>query len=399
MVARTCWFRYPPLASFLTSLDFHPKPQQKIIGVTNVKVLVCAGGTGGGVYPALATLTNLRNRYPDIQPLWVGGIGGMEAELVRREQIPYQEIPAAGLHGVNVLRLPKNLLTIYKGIQASKRILADFKPDVLFFTGGFVAFPMAYAGRAIPSVVFVPDIEPGMALRSLEKDADHIALLHETSRQYFADPDKCVVTGYPLRQEMRNWTAEECKRTFNLKGGQKVLLVFGGSKGARSINRAVMKHIKDLLTHTEIIHITGQLDWEEVEAFKNTLPSALKTSYHIYPYLHEEMAGAFSAADLVLSRAGASILGEFPEFGLPAILVPYPYAWRYQKVNADVLVKAGAAKLLPDERLENTLAMEVKALVSNPAQLNIMRNAMRAMRIPNAAESIADLLYSTGAKV
>lgn len=323
----------------------------------------------------------------------------MESELVRREGIPYQEIPAAGLHGVNLARLPNNLLTIYKGIRASKKILSFFKPDVLFFTGGFVAFPMAYAAKGIPSVVFVPDIEPGMALKALEKNATKIALIHDESRQYFSWDEKCVVTGYPLRQEMSHWSAEECKRTFNLLGGQKVLLVFGGSKGARSINRAVMKHIKELLNYTEIIHVTGQLDWDEVNAFRNNLPSGLKGSYHIYPYLHAEMAAAFSAADLVLSRAGASTLGEFPEYGLPAVLVPYPYAWRYQKVNADVLVKAGAAKLLPDERLENTLALEIRSLISNPAQLNLMRKAMSGLRVPNAADTIADLLYTTGGKV
>lgn len=365
-----------------------------------MKVLVCAGGTGGGVYPALAVLMNLKNKYPDTQPLWVGGIGGMESDLVRREGIPYEEIPAAGLHGVNPFRLPMNLYTIFKGIQASKQILDKFKPDALLFTGGFVAFPMAYAARGVPSLVFVPDIEPGMAIKALEKNAAKIALIHEQSRQYFSDSDKCVVTGYPLRKEMRLWTKEECKDTFKLNGNQKLLLVFGGSKGARSINRAVMKHLKEILTYAEIIHVTGQLDWDEVEAFKNALPSNLKSNYHIYPYLHDEMAGAFSSADLVLSRAGASTLGEFPAYGLPALLVPYPYAWRYQKVNAEVLVNAGAALLLPDERLDNTLALEIKKLVSNSAQLKIMGKAMRNLSIPNAAEAIADHLYSlAGGKV
>lgn len=318
----------------------------------------------------------------------------MEGDLVRREGIDYKEIPAAGLHGVDLLRLPKNLFSIYQGVQASKKIIAEFQPDALFFTGGFVAFPMAFAGKKIPSLVFVPDIEPGMALSSLQNYAKKIALIHEDSRQYFNDPAKCEVTGYPLRANMKRWDKDKAREFFKIRSQQKILFIFGGSKGARSINRAVMRHIKELSTYTEIIHVTGQLDWFEVEKFRNELPSSLKLHYHIYPYLHDEMAAAFSIADLVLSRAGASILGEFPEFGTPAILVPYPYAWRYQKVNAEALVSVGAATLLPDERLEYTLALEVKKLIANPAQLRVMSRAMSSTRVPNAAENIADLLYN-----
>lgn len=342
----------------------------------------------------MAVLANLTNKYPNVEPLWVGGKGGMEADLVNREGIPFAEIPASGVHGVNPLRLPKNLLTIYKGIQSSKKIIKHFKPDVLFFTGGFVAFPMAFAGRKIPSLMFVPDIEPGMALKSIQPFVSQVAVVHQRSIQFFNNSQKCVITGYPLRSSMRHWSPEEYRSTFNLKTDQKVLLVFGGSKGSRSINRAVMRHINELLTYTEIIHITGELDWFEVENFKRSLPARLVSQYHIYPYLHEEMAGALSAADLVVSRSGASTLGEFPEFNLPALLVPYPYAWRYQKVNAEVLAENGAAKILPDERLDNILSLEVKKLVSNPAQLNVMARAMGSMRVPNAAERIADLLYA-----
>lgn len=346
------------------------------------------------MYPALAVLKKLTNKYPDVEPLWVGGIGGMEAELVKREGIPYAEIPAAGIHGINLLRLPKNILTILKGIQEAKRILAEFKPDVLFFTGGFVAFPMAYASKQLPSLMFVPDIEPGMSLKSIQGVVSQIAVIHERSIQFFKDKTKCVVTGYPLRESMRRWSKDEFRSFFNIHTKQKVLLVFGGSKGARSLNRAVMRHINELLTYTELIHITGELDWFEVESFKRSLPARLVAQYHIYPYLHEEMAGALSAADLVVSRAGASVLGEFPEFQLPALLVPYPYAWRYQKVNAEVLVERGAAKIIPDERLDSILALEVKSLISNPAQLNVMARAMSSMRVPDAAERMADLLYA-----
>ena len=131
-------------------------------GGHTVRLLICAGGTGGGVYPALSVLQALKN---DAQPvLWVGGEGGMEADLVTRSGVPFTAIPAAGVHGVGLRTLPGNLLRLARGTLAARRILAEFRPDVLLFTGGYVAAPMAFAGRHIPSLVYCPDIEPGLAL-------------------------------------------------------------------------------------------------------------------------------------------------------------------------------------------------------------------------------------------
>src|SRR5512141_1640290 len=149
-------------------------------GDPTVRLLICAGGTGGGVYPALAVLQALSAKHPGVETLWVGGEGGMEAELVKRAGIPFTSIPAAGLHGVGLRTLPRNLLQLARGTAAARRILSDFHPDVLFFTGGFVAGPLAFAahtrprsaGGAVPTLVYVPDIEPGMALRSLAQFAD-----------------------------------------------------------------------------------------------------------------------------------------------------------------------------------------------------------------------------------
>ena len=134
-----------------------------------------------------------------------------------------------------------------------------------------------------------------------------------------------------------------------------VLLVTGGSRGARSINQAVLQHLPFLLELAQVIHISGQLDWPTVETAANSLSGTNRRDYHAFPYLHEEMGAALAVADLVLSRAGASSLGEYPLLGLPAVLVPYPHAWRYQKVNADYLASRGAAIVLDDSRLNEEL--------------------------------------------
>jgi len=171
-----------------------------------------------------------------------------------------------------------------------------------------------------------------------------------------------------------------------------VLLVFGGSKGARSINRALLPALPELLPHLQIVHISGNLEWEEVDTTSRSLPPELKSNYHPYPYLHEEMGAALASADLAVSRAGASSLGEYPLFGLPAILVPYPYAWRYQKVNARYLVDHGAAQMIEDQDLAASLTPTVLGLIQDMTRLAKMQQAMRSLARPQAANAIAGLL-------
>ncbi len=173
-----------------------------------------------------------------------------------------------------------------------------------------------------------------------------------------------------------------------------VLLVFGGSKGSRSINEALVANLPALLDQVQVIHITGELDWETVETKVKEISGDKASRYHGYPYLHEEMGAALAAADLVISRAGASTLGEYPLFGLPALLVPYPYAWRYQKVNADTLVHKGAAIMLEDDKLSDQLVSTVSALLDQPQKLASMRVAMQELSHPQAASDIADELFA-----
>ena len=175
------------------------------------------------MYPALAVLEALRKlpveglqvegskvehlqpstfQPDDLQTLWVGGEGGMEEELVKREGIAYRSVPAAGVHGVGLRALPGNLAKLTRGVFESRRILRNFKPDVLFFTGGFVAAPMALAGRNIPTVLYVPDIEPGLALKFLSNFADVVTVTASSSKKYFSHPVRLTVTGCPLRADL-----------------------------------------------------------------------------------------------------------------------------------------------------------------------------------------------------
>ena len=237
-------------------------------GDHTVRLLICAGGTGGGVYPALAVLEQLKGISSNVSSsslelLWIGGEGGMEEELVKRAGVPFQAIPAAGLHGVGPRALPRNTITLMRGLKASMKILQEFQPDVLFFTGGYVAGPMALAGRNIPTLLYVPDIEPGLALKSLARFADRIAVTASDSQKYFSE--KAIVSGYPLRVELTAWDKPKACAALKLDDSLPVLLVFGGSKGARSINEAIVPQLPTLLEMAQVIYISGQLDWAAVQ--------------------------------------------------------------------------------------------------------------------------------------
>jgi UDP-N-acetylglucosamine--N-acetylmuramyl-(pentapeptide) pyrophosphoryl-undecaprenol N-acetylglucosamine transferase len=237
--------------------------------------------------------------------------------------------------------------------------------------------------------LYVPDIEPGLALKMLAYFARRITITAEESREYFSPRADVRVTGYPVRPELLPWKKSIGRQRLKVSGDLPVLLVVGGSKGARSINEAVFAHLSTLLEHVEIVHLTGEPDWHTVDAVRAQLPLQLAERYHPFSYLHEDMGAALAVADLAVARAGASTLGEFPLFGLPAILIPYPHAWRYQKVNAEMLSEQGAALVIEDARLKSGLALTVEKLLETPEKLDAMRAAMTSLRRPDAAEQIA----------
>jgi UDP-N-acetylglucosamine:LPS N-acetylglucosamine transferase len=322
--------------------------------------------------------------------LWVGGRGGMEAELVGRYGIAFEAIPAAGLHGVGLSVLPSNAVQLARGIPAARRIIKRFQPDALFFTGGYVGVPVSLAGRRLPQAVFVPDVEPALALRLITRRANLIAVSTPSSRSCYPEQAPVVVTGYPLRAGLKQVDAGGARQGFGLAPEERTLLVYGGSRGARSINEALWANLKGVLESVQVLHITGELGWPRVETIRQELSQLQGARYAAYPYLHDRMGEAFSAADLALARAGAAVLGELPRFGLPAILVPYPHAWRYQHVNASYLESHGAAWVASDATLAEELPGLLASLLEDEGRLERMRSASRSLDMADAAGVIAE---------
>ncbi len=289
-----------------------------------------------------------------------------------RAAVPFRAIESGQVRGMAPWIAARNLLRAGHGARQAGRLMAQFRPDVVFVTGGFVAGPVVLAAwRArVPVFIYLPDIEPGLAIRRMSRFARSVGVTFPEVARWF--PGKAVVTGYPVRQEILNLAGQRplARERLGLLVDMPVLLVFGGSRGARSINQA------------------GTLDWPAVEAQVHSLPSELRLRYHAYPYLYAEMPLALAAADLVVARAGASTLGEFPALGLPSILAPYPYSGQHQEVNADYLAQRGAAIKLPDAQLNAQLASTVLGLLHNPAELAAMSQAAHVLAQPAAAEAI-----------
>ncbi len=336
-----------------------------------------------------------------VEFVFVGSVDGFERPLVQAAGVPllaYAEVQAGPLHGINPLRALLNLGKLAVGVTQALRLIAKHRPQAVLSTGGWVSFPVTVAAwlRRRPIVIYLPDIEPGLTIKALQRFATKVAATTEASGQ-FVPAQKLVVTGYPLRADLGAGTRAQAVAHFGLDPARKTLFVNGGSRGARSVNVALIDALPGLLARADlqVLHVTGELDAERSasQAAALDLTPQQRAHYHARAYLHDDMGLGFRAADLVLCRAGASILGELPYFGLPAVLIPYPYAWRYQRVNADYLADRGAALRLDDDRMAAELLPTLGALLDDDARLDQMADVMRALRPSRpAAEQIAALL-------
>ena len=365
----------------------------------SMRLLVCAGGTGGGIYPALAAVAELEAQGLDReQVLWIGTSGEMEEKLIPATGIHLEMIRGGAIVGVSPRESIPNAARLTWSIGTGVRLIREFKPDVMFMTGGYMAPPIAIAAwlQGVPIGIYLPDIEPGASIKFTLPMAQKIAATTDGSEAY-VPAEKLVVTGYPVRNEIRaalRLTKEQALAQFDLAPGRQTLFVFGGSRGAQNINRALMAILPELLKNYQVIHISGTFTWPEVEGNLKSLTAEQRNWYRPFAYLHKRMGAAFRSADLVVARAGASMLGEAPAFGLPSVLVPLTFAWRYQKVNADYLTERGAAEQLTDETIHEKLLQVVSRILEDDERLAEMGKAAKALDKPQATAQLADFIVS-----
>ncbi len=323
--------------------------------------------------------------------LYVGTVGGIEAEIVRRAAIPFKAVRAAGLRALSLRRKLANGFQLLIGTVEASRVLREFGPDVVLATGGYASAPVVVNAwlRRCPVAIYLPDVVPGLAVRFLSIMARRVAVSFEISEKYFG-AGKAVTTGYPVRKALYLVDKGTVKQRLGLDPDWKTLLVFGGSRGAHSINVAVRASLERILTHAQVIHIAGSDDLEWMQGRRAELPEHMAARYLPFGYLHGEMVDALGAADLAVARAGAATMGEFAAVGLPSVLVPYPFAGQHQEANADYMVGHGAARKVNDGALAGgALTEAVLELLTDEALLRRMSESAKMLARPDAARSIA----------
>ncbi len=358
-----------------------------------LRVILTGGGTGGHVYPALAVAAAAEGDEP-AEFLFVGTNSGLERGIVEAHGMPFVAIAAGSVRGRSPLGAASGLWQTLRGIRQAQAQLRRFQPQAVLATGGFVGVPVVLAARlaGVPAVVYLPDLRPGWAVQLLSRVATAVAVSFEEVVPHVR-ARRVVVTGYPVRPDLFRWDRTSARRRLGLPSDEPAIVVLGGSRGARSVNDAVAAGLDQLVARARVIHSAGAQNVAELEARRQQLAPDARARYIVRPYLSDELAPALAAATLVVARAGASTLGEFPAVGVPAVLVPYPYAGAHQHRNARFLADRGAAVVVDDaDARRGELVRRVLALLEDADRLAAMAAASRSLARPNAARRLLELV-------
>ncbi len=367
--------------------------------LTPVDVVIAGGGTGGHTSPGLAVAALLRERSRTCA--WIGSRSGIEAQRVPQSGIPYIAISTGKLRRYwawqNVADL---LVNVPAGTLSVLRILRTLRPRVVFGTGGFVALPVVFGAALLrlPVVLHEQTAVPGLANRIGARFARRIAVTFP-DRAGRLPAARVVVTGNPLRPELRAGSRSSAIARFQLDPVVPLVYVTGGALGAHRINRVVGDALASLAEQAQLIHqcgenpATGDRQW--LEDRRAALPPALARRYTVVPYIGAELAGIYAAAALVVARAGAGTVNECCQLGVPALYVPLPGTrGDEQTENARIVERVGGAVVLPQSMLTTErLVREVRALLADPAGLKQMGEHARTLAVPDAAERIVALLW------
>ena len=364
-----------------------------------MRILLTGGGTGGHIYPALAIAERLKALHPECEILYVGTEKGLENRIVPQRGVPFQTIAVEGLPRKISPALLKAMGKAAGGCMEARRIVKKFKPDLVIGTGGYVCGPVVLAARmlGIPAMIHEQNAFPGVTNKILARFVNKIMVNFQASEKYFVHKEKICVTGLPVRQEVLRTEKQAGLDYFGFSADKTTLLVSGGSRGARSINRAMAKAYPELVKHPDlqIIHLTGAVDYEDT--LKAIAAENLDLSQYsqiiVKPYL-DEMQYGLAAADFCVGRAGATFLAEITACGLPGILIPYPYAAEnHQEYNAKALADQHAAIMILDKNLTGSvLCQKIMEFYQQPEKRNKMAAGAREAGKRDSLDQIVRLV-------
>ncbi|QYR20084.1 undecaprenyldiphospho-muramoylpentapeptide beta-N-acetylglucosaminyltransferase [Paenibacillus sp. sptzw28] len=362
-----------------------------------MRIVLTGGGTGGHIYPALAIGRQAAEEAPDSAILYIGSPKGLESRIVPAQGIPFEPVEITGFRRKISMENVKTVLRFLKGVRRSKQLLREFRPDVVVGTGGYVCGPVVYAAAklGIPTLIHEQNAVSGLTNQFLARYADCVAVSFKDSLQQFKRAKHVVYTGNPCATHVVRANRDKGRASLGLPPGSRIVLMVGGSRGAKAINDAMvdMAPLIGRLPGVHFVFVTGESYYEQtMERLRKTTPK-LPETLHLMPYLNN-MPEVLSASRLVVSRSGASSLAEITALGVPSILIPSPNVTNnHQEANARSLADAGAAELIVERSLSGAMLFErIYALIENEGRLAEMGRAALALGMPQSAALIANEL-------
>lgn len=359
--------------------------------MSNLRIIISGGGTGGHIFPALSIAGEIKRRFPESEILFVGATGRMEMEKVPAAGFRIVGLPVIGFPRKPGLNTLKFFFRLWQSMVQARRLISEFKPHLAIGVGGYASGPVlrAAVAKGIPALIQEQNSYAGITNKLLGKKVQKVCVAYEGMERFFPK-EKVLITGNPVRQNLLSISisTEEALHHFNIPSGQKVVLITGGSLGARSINNAVLNNL-ELIRESGIYFIwqTGSFYYDEMVA--KTIDK-LPENIQIHKFLNN-MELAYSAADVIVSRAGAGTISELCLIGKPVILVPSPnVAEDHQTRNAMALVGKEAATLVKDSLIEQELFPKTLSVIANPELMTMLGDNIKKLALPHATSQIVD---------
>ena len=362
-----------------------------------MRVIIAAAGTAGHINPGLAIANKIKEKEENSEIIFIGTSRGLENDLVPRAGYVLKTIEAYGLSKKISIDNLKKIVTTLKATGKARKIIQDFKPDIIVGAGGYICGPVVWAAKKekIPVVLHESNAFPGKATKMLAKIADTVLISFEEARSRIPNAKNIVFTGTPIKIEKKEYSNEEKNKilkSVNLKEDTPIVLIFGGSQGAQKINEAIIGIIENKLnTNYQIIWATGP---KQFDSIKDEFEKKNIDIYHIenasiLPYIYN-MEEIMNIADIIVARSGAMTITEISTLGKPSILIPLPnVSQNHQLYNAKVLENVGAAKIiLNDELKKDNLNAEIQEIIKSPELMEKMSKKALSKAVKNVQENI-----------
>lgn len=358
-----------------------------------MRVIVSGGGTGGHIYPAIALINRLKERNLLDDILYVGTQKGLESRIVKDLNIPFKTIELQGFKRKVSLDNLKTIKLFISSISASKKIIKEFQPDIVIGTGGYVSSAIVYAAHLlkIPTVIHEQNSIAGVTNKFLSNFVDKIAISFEEVASEFKQKNKIVLTGNPRAQEVIKFKKNKRLEEFGLDSNKLTILIFGGSRGAKPLNMAVVDMVDELEQEKfQTLFVTGKIHFNYVQ---DELKNRKFKNIAIVPYI-DDMPEILPDIAMIIGRSGATSIAEITALGIPTIFIPSPYVTHdHQTRNALILKNAGAAELIKEEGLNSqSLKRAIEGIMNNTDLYQSMKDASKKLGYPDSADRLIKVM-------